>query len=169
MPRQAPLFIGIDVRNMSAATRATLSHAPAIAINQDPLGVQGVLVNGGPPATAWGGGVMLNVTECDASPDAALWTLTAEGRVVHAASGQCLTVYACGAAAGAPIFAYDCVTNACGNELWEWRGDARGGQLATRVAGRLASSVAIMPVKWPPRTLQRARPRRSRACSIFAA
>ena len=38
----APLFLGTDVRNMSAATAATIGKAEAIAIDQDPLGVQGM-------------------------------------------------------------------------------------------------------------------------------
>ena len=38
---KAPLLIGCDVTNMSPATLATLSNPEVIAVNQDPLGVQG--------------------------------------------------------------------------------------------------------------------------------
>jgi hypothetical protein len=38
---KAPLIIGCDVENMSAATLATLTNPEVIAVNQDPLGVQG--------------------------------------------------------------------------------------------------------------------------------
>lgn len=36
----APLFLGTDVRNMTAMTAATVGNLEAIAIDQDPLGVQ---------------------------------------------------------------------------------------------------------------------------------
>ncbi|CAF3768558.1 unnamed protein product, partial [Rotaria sp. Silwood1] len=38
---KAPLLIGCDVTNMSAATLSTLTNPEVIAVNQDPLGVQG--------------------------------------------------------------------------------------------------------------------------------
>jgi hypothetical protein len=41
---KSPLIIGTDLSNMSATTLRILSNHEAIAVNQDPLGVQGVLV-----------------------------------------------------------------------------------------------------------------------------
>ncbi|KAL5709882.1 alpha-galactosidase [Ranunculus cassubicifolius] len=38
---KAPLLIGCDVRNMTAETKEILSNKEVIAVNQDPLGVQG--------------------------------------------------------------------------------------------------------------------------------
>ncbi len=38
---KAPLIIGCDVTKMSAATLSTLGNREVIAVNQDPLGVQG--------------------------------------------------------------------------------------------------------------------------------
>ncbi|XP_065179089.1 uncharacterized protein LOC135809630 [Sycon ciliatum] len=38
---KAPLLIGCDISKMSAATKATLMNEEVIAVNQDPLGVQG--------------------------------------------------------------------------------------------------------------------------------
>jgi alpha-galactosidase len=37
----APLITGTDLRNMSAQTNATLTNREVLAIDQDPLGVQG--------------------------------------------------------------------------------------------------------------------------------
>jgi alpha-galactosidase len=37
----APLITGNDLRNMSPATKATLTNREVLAIDQDPLGVQG--------------------------------------------------------------------------------------------------------------------------------
>jgi alpha-galactosidase len=40
----APLIAGNDLRKMSAATKATLTNTEVIAVDQDPMGVQGRLV-----------------------------------------------------------------------------------------------------------------------------
>jgi len=40
----APLLAGNDLRNMSAATQAILTNAEVIAVDQDPLGIQGRVV-----------------------------------------------------------------------------------------------------------------------------
>jgi alpha-galactosidase len=40
----APLIAGNDLRSMSAATKATLTNTEVIAVDQDPMGVQGRLV-----------------------------------------------------------------------------------------------------------------------------
>jgi len=46
----APLMAGNDVRAMSTATRDILTNPEVIAVDQDSLGVQGMLVREGPPA-----------------------------------------------------------------------------------------------------------------------
>jgi alpha-galactosidase len=48
----APLMLGTDVRNMTAATLATISNAEAIAIDQDPLGIQGMSYTPSTPPSA---------------------------------------------------------------------------------------------------------------------
>ena len=40
----APLIAGNDLRSMSAATKATLTNSEVIAVDQDPMGMQGRLV-----------------------------------------------------------------------------------------------------------------------------
>jgi len=45
----APLIAGNDVRDMSEATRAILTNREVIAVDQDPLGVQAMLVASNPP------------------------------------------------------------------------------------------------------------------------
>jgi alpha-galactosidase len=40
----APLIAGNDIRSMSTTTKAILTNADVIAVNQDPLGKQGTLV-----------------------------------------------------------------------------------------------------------------------------
>jgi len=55
----SPLVAGNDVTNMTAATAATLTNKHAIAVNQDPLGVQGTVltetsVHGAVATQVWG-------------------------------------------------------------------------------------------------------------------
>ena len=45
----APLIAGNDLRTMSAETKAILTNAEVIAVDQDSLGAQGTLVSSGPP------------------------------------------------------------------------------------------------------------------------
>ena len=45
----APLIAGNDVRSMSATTRDILTNREVIAVDQDSLGVQGILMGEGPP------------------------------------------------------------------------------------------------------------------------
>ncbi|KAM0055093.1 putative alpha-galactosidase [Helianthus debilis subsp. tardiflorus] len=42
---KAPLLIGCDVRNMTVESFEILSNKEVIAVNQDPLGIQGRKVN----------------------------------------------------------------------------------------------------------------------------
>mmetsp|Transcript_22050 Transcript_22050/g.52724 ORF Transcript_22050/g.52724 Transcript_22050/m.52724 type:complete len:288 (+) Transcript_22050:709-1572(+) len=56
---KAPLLIGADLRNISANSLELLKNPEVIAVNQDPLGIQGRLVNptgsGIPSAQVWAG------------------------------------------------------------------------------------------------------------------
>ena len=53
----APLIMGNDMRNVSAASMAILTNPHAIAVDQDPLGHQGQLAFNNCPAGATGGAV----------------------------------------------------------------------------------------------------------------
>jgi len=50
----SPLIAGNDIRKMSAATRATYTNIEAIAVNQDPLGIQGHKIRTAGSAEIWG-------------------------------------------------------------------------------------------------------------------
>jgi hypothetical protein len=51
----APLMAGNDLRKMTASTIQILTNQEAIAINQDPLGIQGHIVRREGPAEFWAG------------------------------------------------------------------------------------------------------------------
>lgn len=144
----APLLLGTDVRNMSSYTFDTISNQEAIAINQDPLGVQGYQVDVTPPPTIFNGGTMLNLTACTGPgvPPAAgaTWTLQADGHIVNANTTDCLANYDCGNSAGGIVFAYQCVTNQCGNELFAW--DSTTGLISTNVTPAPSSPLCLTAV-----------------------
>lgn len=52
---KAPLLIGCDVRNMSNDTFRILTNSEVIAVNQDPLGVQGTKVKSDGTQDVWAG------------------------------------------------------------------------------------------------------------------
>lgn len=52
---KAPLLIGCDVRSMSSGTVEILSNAEVIAVNQDPLGIQGRKVYSNDNLEVWSG------------------------------------------------------------------------------------------------------------------
>lgn len=52
---KAPLLIGCDIRNISADTLRILTNTDAIAVNQDPLGVQGHKVRSNGDLEIWAG------------------------------------------------------------------------------------------------------------------
>jgi alpha-galactosidase len=49
----APLIAGNDLRSMSAATKATLTNADVIAVDQDPLGLQGKPISASTTLEVW--------------------------------------------------------------------------------------------------------------------
>lgn len=142
----APLFLGTDVRDMSAATLATIGNKEAVAINQDPLGIQGYAIDTSSQPTGYNGGVMLNFT-LPASPGqslpvGAVWNVTGpNGQVSTAGAQACLTIDECGNTPGSVIFTYDCITNSCGNELWSY--DASTGAIRTSVTPAPAQPLCV--------------------------
>ncbi|KAK9124708.1 hypothetical protein Sjap_014310 [Stephania japonica] len=52
---KAPLLVGCDVRNMAAETKEILTNGEVIAVNQDPLGVQGRKVHVDGCREVWAG------------------------------------------------------------------------------------------------------------------
>lgn len=147
----APLFLGTDVRNMSTYTLATIGNKEAVAINQDPLGVQGYALDAGDQPIPYYGGNMLNLTlpasSGQALPLGAVWNISSPsgGQISNAApQAGCLTIYDCGNEAGSVVFTYGCVTNTCGNQLWSY--DAGSGAIRTQVTPAPSSPLCLTGV-----------------------
>ncbi|UJR07120.1 hypothetical protein I4U23_011408 [Adineta vaga] len=110
---KAPLLIGCDVRNMSSTTLSILSNPEVIAVNQDPLGVQGRKVafsSSRLPNTT------TNVVNVDCSvnvdPTRRQWVYNHEdGSIRSLFNGQCLSIENCNTGGGANIVVSDCRVN----------------------------------------------------------
>ncbi len=109
---KAPLLVGCDVTNMSAATLSTLTNPEVIAVNQDPLGVQGKKV-------AFASSQLPNVstevlvTNCSLSssvlvPRRREWYVGEDGTIRSAANGRCLAVNNCNTTDGATVVLNNC-------------------------------------------------------------
>ena len=76
---KAPLLIGCDIRDISDDTLSILTNADAIAVNQDPLGVQGHKIRSDGNLEIWAGplksGSMAAIL-LNRSPTSAVITIT---------------------------------------------------------------------------------------------
>ena len=112
---KAPLLIGCDVRNMSAATLATLTNTEVIAVNQDSLGVQGKKVAFQPSQTNVTSDVIL--TDCSSVSSINglkrfQWTYNAQdGSIRSALNGLCLSIENCSTQDLANIVVAECHIN----------------------------------------------------------
>jgi alpha-galactosidase len=95
---KAPLLIGCDITNMSKNTFDILTNPEVIAINQDPLGIQGRKIEtnqpkpeGPAPVKA---GSKLYVATCNGG-DEQKWTINNDGSIVNMAGNLCIDIPNC--------------------------------------------------------------------------
>eukprot|EP00727_Mastigamoeba_balamuthi_P008469 m51a1_g4244 putative alpha galactosidase (516) ;mRNA; r:186781-188844 len=107
---KAPLVVGCDVGAMSPATLETLTNAEVIAVNQDPLGVQGRLVRS--EALVRPAGYVrepepsaVELLPCDGG-HGQQWTVEQDGTIRN--RGLCLDVVDCKNDTDAPVETYHC-------------------------------------------------------------
>jgi hypothetical protein len=113
---KAPLLIGCDVRNMSAATLATLTNPEVIAVNQDPLGVQGKKVAFQPSKllNVSSDAVVVNCSSASSNidPKPLQWKYNAlDGSIRSAFNGLCLSIESCSTKELANIVVAECQIN----------------------------------------------------------
>ncbi len=99
---KAPLIIGCDVAKMSNATLSTLTNPEVIAVNQDPLGVQGKKIasaSSQSPNASSGTGVLNNISPSPSfDPRRRQWTYNSQdGSIRSVYNGQCLSINRCDA------------------------------------------------------------------------
>jgi hypothetical protein len=108
---KAPLLIGSDVTKMSAATLSTLTNPEVIAVNQDPLGVQGKIVayaaSKSPDATSEI--IVANFSLPGVDPRYYQWAYNAQdGSIRSVYNGRCLSIDHCSTNEGANVVLNEC-------------------------------------------------------------
>jgi hypothetical protein len=107
---KAPLIIGCDITKMSVATLSTLTNPEVIAVNQDPLGIQGKKV-------AFASSQSLNasseviIVNCSSTvePKRRQWTYNSQdGSIRSIFNGQCLSIENCSTREAAYIVLHEC-------------------------------------------------------------
>jgi len=102
---KSPLLIGCDITNMSPATLSILTNSEVIAINQDPLGVQGHKVaslQGSGPAIA-------TVSNCVSGKDGQQWVFDSPTNAIkNSRLDLCLDVYNCETGDGTVVEGFPC-------------------------------------------------------------
>lgn len=142
---KAPLLIGCDVSRMSAATLAILTNPEVIAVNQDPLGVQGKKV-------AFQASRLPNsssdvvVTNCSSfssnvEPKRLQWIYKPEdGTIRSIFNGQCLSIESCSTSEAANIVTTDCQVNdpqaQCQGKNQQWTVNMVDGTIVSRMDGK---------------------------------
>jgi len=95
---KAPLIIGCDVRKMNASVLSILTNSEVIAVDQDPLGVQGTIVASAPSHSpnASNGVTVANLSLPAVDPKRYQWTYNAQdGSIRSVYSGRCVTIDRC--------------------------------------------------------------------------
>jgi hypothetical protein len=142
---KAPLLIGCDVTKMRPATLATLTNPEVIAVNQDPLGVQGKKV-------AFASSQLPNaateilVTNCSLSssqiqPKRRQWTYNSQdGTIQSALNGYCLSINNCSETNGTVVVLNEChVTDPqapCQGRNQQWTNTAMDETIISQMNGK---------------------------------
>ncbi len=142
---KAPLLIGCDVTKMSAATLSILSNPEVIAVNQDPLGVQGKKV-------AFASSQLLNVSSevfvdnCSSlssniDPKRLQWTYNSQdGSIRSKFNGRCLSIEICNTALHATIVLNDCHINdtkaPCQGKNQQWKVNTSDETIVSHLDGK---------------------------------
>ncbi len=108
---KAPLLIGCDLNNMSAATLSTLTNREVIAVNQDPLGVQGTTIVLQPLLSSNGSSDVIgaNRSLSDSDPKRRQWLYNPQdGSIRSAQNGRCISIDRCRRFEGSDIVLNDC-------------------------------------------------------------
>ncbi len=108
---KAPLIIGCDVTKMSTATLSTLTNPEVIAVNQDPLGIQGkkVAFSSSQSSNASSGIIVSNCSSPFLDPRRYQWIYNdRDGSIRSIYSGRCVSIEHCRDGQPAHLILDDC-------------------------------------------------------------
>ncbi len=113
---KAPLLIGCDVTKMSASTLSILTNPEVIAVNQDPLGVQGKKVGAAvsklPNAVSEVVATDCSVPSAAFEPRRLRWKFNPQdGTIRSDVNGRCLSIDSCDTNEAAKIVLTECHVN----------------------------------------------------------
>ncbi len=142
---KAPLLIGCDVTKMSPATLTTLTNPEVIAVNQDPLGVQGKKV-GSASSQLPNAASEIVVTDCSSSlskiePKRRQWVYNSQdGTIRSAINGRCLSINNCDRTEASTIVLTECHVNdlhaQCQGKNQQWSIDASTQNIVSQLNGK---------------------------------
>eukprot|EP01121_Diplochlamys_sp_Union-15-3_P017135 TRINITY_DN5972_c0_g1_i1.p1 TRINITY_DN5972_c0_g1~~TRINITY_DN5972_c0_g1_i1.p1 ORF type:complete len:529 (-),score=71.78 TRINITY_DN5972_c0_g1_i1:40-1626(-) len=126
---KAPLLASAWIQNLTADYLQIFLAPEILAINQDPLGVQGKKISGGPHS-----GSQLSSIPCDTEDVSQIWLINSDGTIrLKNFPNLCLTAQDCSSASGTPLIVYDCFpsSTACQylNQKWNFVGQTIQSQL----------------------------------------
>jgi hypothetical protein len=142
---KAPLLIGCDVSKMSAATLSTLSNPEVIAVNQDPLGVQGkkVAFQSSQLSNTSGNVAVANCSSFSSNidPKRFQWTYNAQdGSIRSVFNGRCLSIYDCSHIVHGIVILNECRINdpqaQCQGKNQQWTVDTTNQTVVSRMDGK---------------------------------
>jgi hypothetical protein len=140
---KAPLLIGCDVTNMSAATLATLTNPEVIAVNQDPLGVQGkrVAYEPAPMPDEATGVIVANLSLPGFDPRRYQWIFNPQdGSIRSIFTGRCVAIERCGSNDNSHIILEDCQIGdskaQCQGKNQQWVNNATNQTFASQLNGK---------------------------------
>jgi hypothetical protein len=140
---KAPLIIGSDVRNMSAATLSTLTNPEVIAVNQDPLGIQGKKVafatSRSPNASS--GVIGANCLSSSIDPRRYQWKYNSQdGSIRSLFNGRCLSIDHCSTKRVVYVLLDDCHIGdpqaECRGKNQQWTVDTSNETIISRMDGK---------------------------------
>eukprot|EP00026_Physarum_polycephalum_P007276 Phypoly_transcript_07334.p1 GENE.Phypoly_transcript_07334~~Phypoly_transcript_07334.p1 ORF type:complete len:529 (-),score=81.06 Phypoly_transcript_07334:65-1420(-) len=137
---KAPLLIGCDVTHLDSATLAILTNSEVIAVNQDPLGVQGSKVASYPaPAQNITNLSPVLAAPCDGSA-IQQWTINSDKTIRHVQSGLCLDVPNCDTAVGTALEVFEChvgdPNEECNSQNQQWVVNSQNSTIVSALDGQ---------------------------------
>jgi len=140
---KSPLLIGGDVTNMSQTTLNIYLNPEVIAINQDPLGVQGkkVVVSSSLLSNTSSTVLMTDCTSFKNMNQHQKWTYDAHaGHIRSAVNGQCLTIEKCDSDELTNIVTTSCVIGhpnaACQGKNQQWTINTKEHMVVSHLNGK---------------------------------
>ena len=140
---KAPLIIGCDLSRISPTALSILNNTEVIAVNQDPLGVQGNRV-----ASTWSlssngssGVLVANLSFSAIDPKRHQWSYNPQdGSIRSVHNGRCVSIDRCSTNEGAGVVLDDChigdPTAQCQGKNQQWIRNATNGTFSSQFNGK---------------------------------